>query len=135
MTLIIAVEGSVITIILNRPFPSSETSHFQNEVKFKSILVKMNCICMRIKKKHCHINVFALSEAWGKILGNGLFPPKTIWSLVIALKLISGISDCTYFHINSKLSKNNWYQPRVYEDINGDVKCYQERIKPILYRC
>ena len=47
---------------LNRLFPSSETSHFQNEAKFKSILVKMNCICMRIKK-HCHINVFALSEA------------------------------------------------------------------------
>ena len=54
---------------------------------------------------------------------------------LIALKLISGSSDCTYFHINSKLSKNNWYQPRVYEDIDGNVECYQERIKPILYWC
>ena len=54
---------------------------------------------------------------------------------LIALKLISGSSDCTCFHMNSKLSKNNWYQPRVYEDIDGNVECYQERIKPILYWC
>ena len=35
---------------------------------------------------------------------------------LIALKLISGSSDCAYFQINSKLSKNDWYQRRVYED-------------------
>ena len=40
---------------------------------------------------------------------------------LIVLKLISGSSDCTHFHINRALSENNWYQPRVYEDIDGNM--------------
>ena len=33
----------------NWPFPSSKNSHFRNEAKFKTFLVKMKFICMRIK--------------------------------------------------------------------------------------
>ena len=43
-------------------------THLQNEVKFKTFLVKMSFICMRIKQ-HFHINGFALSlalkQTWG----------------------------------------------------------------------
>ena len=46
----------------NWPFPSSKDSHFRNEAKFKTFLVKMKFICMRIKK-HFHINGFTLSLA------------------------------------------------------------------------
>ena len=33
----------------NRPLPSSENPHFQNEARCTTILVKMNFICMRMK--------------------------------------------------------------------------------------
>ena len=46
---------------VNRPFPSSENSHFQNEAKCKTFVVKMSFICMR--KNHFHINGFTLSLA------------------------------------------------------------------------
>ena len=46
------------------PFPSSKNAHFQNEAKWKTFLtMEMNYICVRIKKKHFHINGFALSLA------------------------------------------------------------------------
>ena len=107
---------------LNRLFPSSETSHFQNEAKFKSILVKMNCICMRIKK-HIVTSMFShLAKLEAKYSEIAYFHLIQYEVQLIVLKLISGSSDCTYFHINtSKLSKNNWYQPRVYEDIDGNM--------------
>ena len=44
------------------PFPSSKKSHFRNEAKFKTFLVKMKFICMRIKN-YFHINGFTLSLA------------------------------------------------------------------------
>ena len=47
---------------VNRPFPSSENSHFQNEAKCKTFVVKMSFICMRIEN-HFHINGSALSLA------------------------------------------------------------------------
>ena len=46
----------------NWPFPSSKNSHFRNEAKFKTFLVKMKFICMRIKN-YFHINGFTLSLA------------------------------------------------------------------------
>ena len=46
----------------NRPFPSSKKSHFQNEGKCKTFIVKMSFICIIIKK-HFHVNGFALSLA------------------------------------------------------------------------
>ena len=46
----------------NRPFPSSKKSHFQNEAKCETFVVKMSFICMIIKN-HFHINGFALSLA------------------------------------------------------------------------
>ena len=33
----------------NRPLPSSKKPHFQNEAKCTTFLVKMSCICMRMK--------------------------------------------------------------------------------------
>ena len=44
----------------NRPFPSSKKSHFQNEAKCETFVVKMSFICIIIKN-HFHINSFALS--------------------------------------------------------------------------
>ena len=59
---------------LYRPFPSSKKSHFQNEAKCETFVVKMSFICIIIKN-HFHINGFALSLAL-KVrfleLGNGL---------------------------------------------------------------
>ena len=42
--------------------------HFQNEAKFKTFLVKMNLICMRLKN-HFHINGSSLSLALKQRLG------------------------------------------------------------------
>ena len=47
---------------INRPFPSSKKSHFQNEAKCEIFVVKMSFICIIIKN-HFHINGFALSLA------------------------------------------------------------------------
>ena len=47
---------------INRPFPSSKKSHFQNEAKCETFVVKMSFICITIKN-HFHINSFALSIA------------------------------------------------------------------------
>ena len=44
----------------NRPFPSSKKSHFQNEAKCETFVVKMSFICIIIEN-HFHINGFALS--------------------------------------------------------------------------
>ena len=46
----------------NRPFPSSKESHFQNEAKCETFVVKMRNICIIIEN-HFHINGFALSLA------------------------------------------------------------------------
>ena len=45
---------------LYRPFPSSKKSHFQNEAKCETFVVKMSFICIIIEN-HFHINGFALS--------------------------------------------------------------------------
>ena len=47
---------------VNRPFPSSKESHFQNEAKCETFVVKMRNICIIIEN-HFHINGFALSLA------------------------------------------------------------------------
>ena len=44
----------------DRPFPSSKKSHFQNEAKCETFVVKMSFICIIIEN-HFHINGFALS--------------------------------------------------------------------------
>ena len=50
-------------MIQNRPFPSSKKSHFQNEAKCETFVVKISFICIIIKT-HFHVNGFALSLAW-----------------------------------------------------------------------
>ena len=47
-------------IQFNRPFPSSKKSHFQNEAKCETFVVKMSFICIIIEN-HFHINGFALN--------------------------------------------------------------------------
>ena len=60
---------------VNEPFPSSKRSHFHNEAKCKTFLVKKSFICIRIKT-HFHISGFPVSltlkQRHGK-LENGLF--------------------------------------------------------------
>lgn len=98
------IEGSVITIILNKPFPSSETSHFQNEAKFKSILVKSNWICMRIKKKNIVTSMFShLEKLEATYSEMAYFHLRQYEVQLITLNLISGNNDSRYFHINNKL--------------------------------
>ena len=66
----------------NRPFPSYryKYSHFRNKAHYRTFLVKMSFICIRIKtrenvahslliKNHCHMNGFALSLALKHRLG------------------------------------------------------------------
>ena len=48
--------------LVSRPLPSSKKSHFQNEAKCETFVVKMSFICIIIKN-HFHINSFALSLA------------------------------------------------------------------------
>ena len=49
-------------VFKNKPFPCSKKSHFQNEAKCETFVVKMSFICIIIKN-HFHINSFALSLA------------------------------------------------------------------------
>ena len=51
-----------IICLWNRLFPSSKKSHFQNEAKCETFVVKMSFISMTIKN-HFHINGFALNLA------------------------------------------------------------------------
>ena len=46
----------------NRPFPNSKKSHFQNEAKCETFVVKMSFICIIIKT-HFHNKGFTLSLA------------------------------------------------------------------------
>ena len=66
-----------VTAKRNWPFPSSKNSHFRNEAKFKTFLVKMKFICMRIKN-YFHINGFTLSLALKYRLENDRLKTK-IW--------------------------------------------------------
>ena len=50
----------VYIAITKLPFPSSKKSHFQNEAKCETFVVKMSFICIIIEN-HFHINGFALS--------------------------------------------------------------------------
>ena len=56
------VVGEVAGRSWNRLFPSSKKSHFQNEAKCETFVVKMSFISMTIKN-HFHINGFALNLA------------------------------------------------------------------------
>ena len=66
-----------VTTKRNWPFPSSKNSYFRNEAKFKTFLVKMKFICMRIKN-YFHINGFTLSLALKQRLENDRLKTK-IW--------------------------------------------------------
>ena len=65
--------------MLNRIFPSSKNSHFKNEAKCKTFLVKMSFIYVIIKK-HFHINGFALCLSLKQRLG-----ATRKWSIVMTL--------------------------------------------------
>ena len=61
----------------NRLFPSSKKSHFQNEAKCETFVVKMSFISMTIKN-HFHINDFALNLALKvRLFGTRKWPIET----------------------------------------------------------
>ena len=68
----------------NWPFPSSKNSHFRNEAKFKTFLVKMKFICMGIK------NHFQLSMA---------LHLASLWN--------TGLSQLENDRLKTKMWKNN----------------------------
>ena len=51
---------------MNRPLPSSKNSHFQNEAKCATFLMKMSFICMRMKyhfhMKGCAVNLVLIQR-------------------------------------------------------------------------
>ena len=49
-------------------FPTSKDSHIKSEAKYKTFIVKMSFICMRIKR-HFHISGFVPSFALKQRLG------------------------------------------------------------------
>ena len=61
---VFAKVNSVSSIIkcefCNRRLPSSKNPHFQNEAKCRTFLVKINCICMKMKS-HFHIKGWGLN--------------------------------------------------------------------------
>ena len=61
--------GSVMWLYscVNRLFPSSKNFHFRNKAKWKTFLMKISFVCMRIKNPF-YINGFALSFALKKTL-------------------------------------------------------------------
>ena len=73
-------------MIQNRPFPSSKKSHFQNEDKCQTFVVKMSFICIIIKT-HFHINGFALSLALKvRFFGTRKWPIALLCLIVIHVK-------------------------------------------------
>ena len=56
------------TLLQVLPLPSSKNSYFQNEADCKTLLVKMNFICRRIKD-HFHVIGAAFSLALKQRLG------------------------------------------------------------------
>ena len=52
----------IVQCPFNRPFPSSEKSHFQNEAKCEIFVVKMS-FYLHHNENNFHINGFALSLA------------------------------------------------------------------------
>ena len=68
------------SLLRNRPFPSSKKSHFQNESKCETFVVKMSFICIIIKN-HFHINGLALSLALKvRFFGTRKWPIARQWS-------------------------------------------------------
>ena len=52
--------NSTVSVMPNRPFPSSKKFHFQNKAKCETFVVEMSFICIIIKT-HFHNKGFALS--------------------------------------------------------------------------
>ena len=49
ITIVFDFSGDNCSISENRPFPSYKKSHFQNEAKCETFVVKMSFICITIK--------------------------------------------------------------------------------------
>ena len=106
-------------IWLNRPFPSSKKSHFQNEAKCETFVVKMSFICIIIKN-HFHINSFALSLSFKArffgtrkwpILDNLKRPPYCFW--YVRMRSGSkwpktGPQPCAYAYVDSVFTSQGY---------------------------
>ena len=69
--------SDILVTATNWPFPSSKKSHFQNEAKCETFVVKMSFICIIIGN-HFHINGFALSLVLKvRFFGTRKWPIKT----------------------------------------------------------
>ena len=90
--------------VSNRPFPSFKKSHFQNEAKCETFVVKMSFICIIIKN-HFHINGFALSLALKvRFFGTRKWPIKwSQWVHHFLTNGLSGIDFMTYDPIRKPL--------------------------------
>ena len=84
--------------MLNRLFPSSKNSHFKNEAKCKTFLVKMSSIYVIIKNRF-HINGFALCLSLKQRL-----EATRKWSIVMTLPSFKSRGagyESVYYGINN----------------------------------
>ena len=90
----------------NRPFPISKKSHFQNEAKCETFVVKMSFICITIKN-HFHINSFVLSLALKvRFFGSRKWPIPSV-PIPLGLKLTECLTPLMSFICMSR--KNNFH--------------------------
>ena len=97
--------------IAYRPFPSSKKSHFQNEAKCETFVVKMSFICIIIKN-HFHINGFALSLALKvRFFGTRKWPiemPVHRLSMYVPEKDPSTFKEVDLHTVNSSATSLRW---------------------------
>ena len=89
-------------------FSSSKNSRFQNEAKWKTFLVKMSFICMRIEY-HFHVSSFTLSLALKQRLGAARKWPiyKSGWHVPTQRNAPASSSGASFFAWQ-RWARNEW---------------------------
>ena len=82
----------------NRSLPSSKNSHFQNEARCTTFLVKMSLICMR-KKNDFHI------KGWASTLVLKQRPPSCLFICCIDCGLVNWVVTKRRFHCDPTAGK------------------------------
>ena len=109
----------------NRPFPSSKESHFQNEAKCETFVVKMRNICIIIEN-HFHINGFALSLALKvRFFGTrkwpvGLCPQSHAIKGCFSFRRLS-VYAATDFHTYQPTTLSIWIVDQSLENLSGAI--------------
>ena len=115
-----------------RTFPCSKNSHFQNESKCKTFLVKTSFICMRIKYHFliidCALRLCSRHTGW-------LFVPTSSWMLsVIVWTLIRYIIMTLHFWDRRGAALHQNHRSYVWaEDISGLVFVPAQKLSSVVW--